>query len=201
MQKIKKRRIISAKECKHDLEQHLVLLFKSVSQGIDNYNQILSLFPVESRVRALEANILNSKIVEAIQLNFPENWKFGKYKRFILRVNCYNIFFKKLTNKDMPMNVKTRHVEAIENQYQSNLFDDPSFSDVIEPIVFFGYKKDKWGAIIDPKLVYIDEGQVQWTISESDIKRERTVVLNPLSTTPAQIHVRPQIKKDIRKSI
>jgi hypothetical protein len=201
MQKIKKRKIVSAKECKHDLELHLELLFYAVDQGIDNYNQILSLFPVESRARALEANILNSKIIEAIQGNFSENWKFGKYRRFILRVNGYNILFKKLNNKDMPMNVRTKHVEAIENQYQLSLFEESSFSEVIEPIVFFGYKKDKWGAIIDPKLVYIDEGQIKWTISQSDVTEEKTIAINPLSTNLPQISVRPQIKKNIKKTV
>jgi hypothetical protein len=201
MQKVKKRRIISAKECKHDLKKHLEVLFESVNQGIDNYYQILSLFPVESRIRALEASILNAKITEAIQSNFSENWKFGKYRRFILRINCYNILFKKLDNKDMPMNVRTKHVEAIENQYQLNLFEESSFSNVIEPIVFLGYKKDKWGTITDPKLVYIDEGRIQWTISRSDITEGKNVVINQLATNPPQISVRPQIKKNVKKSI
>jgi len=201
MQKIKKRKIVSAKECKHDLKPHLELLFYAVDQGIDKYNQILSLFPVESRARALEANILNSKIIEAIQGSFSENWKFGKYRRFILRVNGYNILFKKLKNNDMPMNVRTKHVEAIENQYQLSLFENTSFSEVIEPIVFLGYKKDKWGTIIDTKLVYIDEGEIKWTISQSDITEEKNIVINPLSTNQPQISVRPQIRKGVKKSV
>lgn len=201
MQKKEKRRIISAKECKHDLKQYLVLLFESVNKGIDDCNHVLSLFPVEARARALEANILNSKIIESIQKSFSEKWKFGKYRRFILRINSYNILFKKLDNKDMPMNVRTRHVDKINNQYQFNLFDEFSANDAIEPIVFFGYKKDKWGAIVDPKLVYIDEGQVVWTIAEADVLNEEMTVLHPMKTESPQVHVRPQLKTNIKKSM
>ncbi len=202
MTNLRKRRIISAKECKCDLEKHLGILFQSVDLGIDSYNQIIPLFPVESRVRTLEASLLNSKIIEAIQQNFPEYWKFGRYKRFILRVNGYNILPKKLNNKNLPMNIRTKHVMAIENQYQSSLFDDPSFSDTIEPIVFLGYKRDKWGAICDPKLVYIDEGKIQWTISRSDIVSEQIILLNPLSINPPQISIRAdKVQRGIKKSV
>lgn len=202
MQKNRKRRIISAKECKHDLDEHLSILFNAVEQGIDNYNDILSLFPVQSRVRALEANVLNSKIIESVQQNFPEHWKFGKFKRFILRIEGYNILFKKLNNKDLPMNVRTKHVEAIEYQYQTSLFDDSSFSDSIEPIVFLGYKKDKWGTIYDPKLVYIDEGEIKWTISCSEAASEKVIPINPLSINPPQISIRAdKVQKGTKKSM
>ena len=105
---VQKRRIITAKECKQDLKNHLEMIFRSVENGINGYNEVSSLFPVTARARALEANVLNSKIIESIQNSFPEYWRFGKYRRFVLRINGYNILFKKLNNKDLPMNIRTK---------------------------------------------------------------------------------------------
>lgn len=68
------------------------------------------------------------------------------------------------------MNVRTKLVDAIANQLQLSLFDD--YPEVIDPIVFFGYQKDKVGGITNPKLVYIDENQVRWGIDEAEVKVE-----------------------------
>lgn len=203
MTNVQKRRIITAKECKQDLKNYLEMIFGSVENGINGYNEVLSLFPVAARARALEANVLNSKIIESIQNSFPEDWRFGKYRRFVLRIDGYNILFKKLNNKDLPMNVRTKNVVAIENQFQLNLFDDPAFADTIEPIVFFGYKKDKWGVIVDPKLVYIDEGKIKWTISKSEIKMEQTlesvIPINTSTEERPKVFIRENIIKQKRK--
>ena len=90
--------------------------------------------------------------MQCIQKYFPVNWKFGKYKRFILRVNGYNVLFKKLNGKDMPMNVKTVLSDAIANQLQYSLFNDSP--EVADPIVFFGYRKDKFETL-HPQNLYI----------------------------------------------
>lgn len=170
MKNIRKRRIISKKECLHDLKDELQTMFKAFREAVKLYEQEVVLTPPESRVKGFEASLLNSKMTQCVQKHFPSNWRFGKYRRFILRVNGFNILFKKLNKKNMPMNVRTKLVDAIANQLQLSLFDD--YPEVIDPIVFFGYQKDKVGGITNPKLVYIDENQVRWGIDEAEVKVE-----------------------------
>ncbi len=188
-----KRRIVSSEECKKDLQKELQLMFTAFGQAVVNYENEIILTPPESRARAFEASLLNSKMMQSIQQNFPHNWKFGKYRRFILNVGGYNVFFKKLNNKDMPMNIRTQYASAIENQQQMSLFDD-SFG-ITEPIVFFGYKKNKLGEIIDSKLVYIDEGKVNWTITNDDVITTKEFVLQQNSNSSNLLSVRPEIQK------
>ncbi len=75
----------------------------------------------------------------------------------MLRVNGYIMLFKKLNSKNMPMNVPTRFSSSIQNQEQGYLFD--MYDNGTEPILFFGYNKSRFGEIINPKLVYIDENK------------------------------------------
>jgi hypothetical protein len=127
--------------------------------------------PPEARARTFEAVLLNSKMIQCAQKNFPDNWKYGKYRRFILRVKGYNILFKKLDRNNRPMNIKTIFSEAINNQKQLELFDDSS--GVTEPVIFFGYKKDRFGVINDPKIVYIDEDKLKWIVSSESISKNK----------------------------
>lgn len=168
-----KRRIISKKECLYDLESQLQTMFQAFSEAVKLFEQEVILTPVVSRAKNFEASLLNSKMMQCIQKYFPDNWTFGKYKRFILRVNGYNVLFKKLNGKDMPMNVKTFLSDVIANQLQYSLFNDSP--EVADPIVFFGYRKDKFGNITSPKLVYIDENLVKWVIDNNDIKVASTM--------------------------
>ena len=170
MKKNQKRRIVSKKECLHDLKDELQIMFEAFREAIKLYEQEVVLTPPESRVKGFEASLLNSKMTQCIQKHFPSNWKFGKYRRFVLRVKGFNVLFKKLNNKNMPMNVRTVLVDAIANQLQLSLFDD--YPEVIDPIVFFGYQKDKAGGIMNPKVVYIDENQVRWEIDEAEVEVE-----------------------------
>lgn len=168
-----KRKIISKDECLHDLESQLQTMFQAFSEAVELFEQEVVLTPLASRAKNFEASLLNSKMMQCIQKYFPENWRFGKYRRFILRVKGYNVLFKKLNGKDMPMNVKTFLSDAIANQLQYSLFNDSN--EVIDPIVFFGYRKDRFGNIISPKLVYIDENHVKWIIDSNDIKEVKVV--------------------------
>ena len=168
-----KRKLISKKECLHDLESELQTMFRAFSEATQLYEQEIVSTPPVSRAKNFEASFLNSKMMQCIQKYFPVNWKFGKYKRFILRINGYNVLFKKLNGKDMPMNVKTVLSDAITNQLQYSLFNDSP--EVADPIVFFGYRKDKFGNITSPKLVYIDENHVKWVIDSADIKAQNIV--------------------------
>lgn len=168
-----KRRLATSKECQVDLNEQLPIMFKAFTEAVRMYETEIIQTPPQSRARAFEASLLNSKMIQSIQSNFPVNWKFGKYKRFILNVQGYTILFKKLNSKDKPMNISTDHTSAILNQYQTSLFWNTTFS--INPILFFGYKKDRLGNIYDPKLVYIDEDKVQWTLTENVVQNNNDI--------------------------
>lgn len=169
-----KRKLATVEECQLDLNEELPIMFNAFKEAVRMYQKEIINTPPESRARAFEASLLNSKMIQSIQKNFPNNWRFGKYKRFILNVEGYTVLFKKLNGKDLPMNVKTLHSTAISNQLQISLFDNSPIS--IDPILVFGYKKDKFGSIFDPKLVYIDEELVQWTLTEDMIENNKGVV-------------------------
>jgi hypothetical protein len=160
-----KRRLATSEECQVDLNEQLPVMFKAFTEAVRMYENEIIQTPPQSRARAFEASLLNSKMIQSIQVNFPVNWKFGKYKRFMLNLQGYTVLFKKLNGKNMPMNIKTSHATAISNQMQTSLFANERKS--INPILIFGYKKDKLGSIFDPKLVYIDEEQVKWSLTEN----------------------------------
>lgn len=107
----------------------------------------------------------------------------------MLRANGYTVLFKKLNDKNKPMNIKTIHSTAISNQMQISLFDNGHKS--IDPILIFGYKKNKIGGIYDPKLVYIDENEVRWMITESAV--ENSLGLN-INRKPTIEKVLPAVK-------
>lgn len=191
-----KRRLASLEGCKIDLQEELQQMFIAFYEALKKYRAEVALTPPEARARAFEASLLNSKMIASIQKHFPNYWKFGKYKRFILRINGYMILFKKLNSSDKPMNIQTKTVSAIAEQMSLPLFDNDTF--VEEPILFFGYQKNRFGEIIDPKLVYIDENQVKWTITEDDIQSGLTdgiVTIKPTGTPPAS----PKLRKTAAK--
>jgi len=96
----------------------------------------------------------------------------------MLYVKGYIILFKKLDKNDMPMNIRTKMTDSIENQLQGRLFQDDE--DPTAPILFFGYKKNQFGELVDPKLVYIDENKVKWAINKPATEGLKpTVVLKP----------------------
>ncbi len=170
-----KRRLATEEGAKFDLKNELPLMFKAFKEAHELYESEIVLTPPLARGRGFEASLLNSKMLQCIQKYFPNNWKFGKYKRFTLRVNSYIILFKKLDKKNMPMNIKTNSVQAISHQLSLPLFSDANY--VEEPILFFGYKKNSVGLISDPKLVYLDENRIQWIVTLDDITIDKTVQL------------------------
>lgn len=187
----KRKRIINAKECEYELRETLGKLFNAFWNAVRNYEREVLQTPFTARCRGFEASLLNSKLLQSIQSIFQDDWTFGKYKRFMLRINGYIILFKKLNNKNMPMNIPTRFSSSIQNQERGCLFD--MHDDGTEPILFFGYNKNRIGEIINPKLVYIDEDKVGWTITEKDISiAHRSIDIQPMVSPLA---VRPNIKK------
>lgn len=189
-----KRRLATSNECQNDLDIQLPIMFKAFSDAVRMYETEIIQTPPQSRARAFEASLLNSKMIQSIQSNFPINWKFGKYKRFLLNIQGYTVLFKKLNGKNMPMNIKTSHASAISNQMQTSLFDNNHVS--INPILIFGYKKDKLGNIFDPKLVYIDEEKVQWSLTESIINNNQDV--KSLSKVSIE-KVAPKLKENLKE--
>ena len=38
-----------------------------------------------------------------------------------------------------------------------------------EPILYFGYQRDKFGNFVNPQLIYIDDGEIKFTINQNDV--------------------------------
>lgn len=187
-----KRKIASPEGTQSDLQHELPLLFEAFYKAVNDFERELVQTPIEARARGLEASLLNSKVLYRVQQQFPENWKFSKYKRFVLRINGYNILVKKLNSRNMPMNIKTKSSEAINFQLSLPLFD---VLDVTEPIIYFGYKKDRFGNIVDPKLVYVDEGNVSWTITESQLIKTTKIDFYPLQNITGEPKLRVGVQE------
>lgn len=192
-----KRRLASREGCMHDLEEELPLFFKAYNEACDDYNREVIQTPPESRCRGFEASLLNSKLIQAFQKHFPNDWKFGKYRRFILSKKGYLVLVKKLNGKGMPMNIQTRIVELINLQMTESLFDSSNSTE--EPILYFGYKKDRTGNIVSPQIVYVDENQVRWFISEADV----TVTTSSALTKPESTKdvAEPVLRTDKKKAV
>lgn len=165
----KKRRIVNQAECEQDLKEFLNSLFSSVHDGISKFRYIVNMFDPNAKVRGDNAMLLNKCIVESIQKNFEEKWIYGKYGRFILRLNGYILLFKKLNGKNKPMHTSTKLVNQILCQQQTSLFNSDAFIEVNEPVLFVGYNMDQFSVITDVKIVYIDENKVKWIISENEM--------------------------------
>mgnify|MGYP006943151397 CR=1 FL=1 len=165
-----KRQLASKTNCEIELKSEINMLFQAFNTAIELANTALSAFPFppHCRSRSLEANVMQSCFANVMFSHFPDNTKFGKYKRLIIHLNGYIILFKKLNKKGYPMNIKTINSKSI--LAQNIVLELFSKAETEEPILFFGYKKNKFGVYCDPQIVYIDEGTIQFTITESDIQ-------------------------------
>lgn len=161
----KRKRIISRKECEYDMKETLHLMFEAYYHAVRLYNDEIRKTPIEDRTRGMEASYFNSKMIQCMRFRLGDYVKRGKYGRRMLVKDGYIILFKKLNNKNMPMNVRTCFSDSIENQLQGTLFEGDN--DGTLPILFFGYKKDRFGQLHNPRVVYIDEGDVKWVIDEN----------------------------------
>lgn len=192
-----KRNLATEHACKVELRKELRLLFKTFYEALENANNALSLFPPYSRSRTLEASIIQSSFAEILMKNFDNRAFYGRYKRLILRTDGYLVLFKKLNTKGHPMNIKTMNVQSILNQSQVlDLFADSEYNE--EPILYFGYQKNRYGQYTNPQLVYIDEDKINFTIRENDVeiqvpKQEEEFV--------SRVGVTPKLKdnKDLKK--
>lgn len=163
-----KRRLASESECKVELKKELQLLFNVFYAALVKTNVVLSAFQPSHRSRTFEASVMQSSFAESLSNSFGEKAFYGKYKRLILRTNGYLILFKKLNSKGKPMNIKTINVQSILSQNQVlDLFSNSDYND--EPILYFGYQKNRFGQFVNPQLVYIDYGEINFSISEKDM--------------------------------
>lgn len=190
------KRLLAVNEtCKIELRKELNLLFKTFDHALGKTNDALSSFPVHSRSRTLEASIVQSCFADALFQNFGEKAFYGKYKRLILRVKGYLILFKKLDTKGYPMNIKTVKVQSILNQNQSlDLFSNSDYND--DPILYFGYQKNRIGQFVNPQLVYIDDGEISFTIGQEDIQFEIITPLKNNEFVQDENIVKPKLKSN-----
>ncbi|MFL9837571.1 hypothetical protein ABS768_08685 [Flavobacterium sp. ST-75] len=193
-----KRSLANYEACKHDLGKELGLLFSTYHSALAETQTLLLGFPPEYRSKALEAGIMQSNFAKYLHANFNERTFYGKYKRLILRTDGYLILFKKLDGKGYPMNIKTQNVQSILSQQQTlDLFAESNYND--EPILYFGYQKDKLNAYVNPQLIYIDEGEIKFSITEKDLgndlyREDKNIVTPPAGPQPTLKNVIP-IKK------
>lgn len=71
-----KRRQVYKDECLLDLKKDLPKIFKAFNKGVKKFNKVSSMFNPESKVR-FDASVLNTSIVESLQVEFSNNWKWG----------------------------------------------------------------------------------------------------------------------------
>lgn len=163
-----KRRLITIDELKIELKSEMRMLFSCFERAVDMYNNLYLPTVVPGQiVRNFEATVFNQCLVSSAFYVFRNNCRFGKYKRFYIKVGNCNVQFKKLNNKGLPMNINTRNVEGIHNQLALDLFGDGQLEN---PILFFGYQKNKIGELVNPQIVYLDNGEIQFTLSKSDFE-------------------------------
>ena len=187
-----KRLLANNDTCKVELNKEMQLLFTTYEEALEKANIALAIFPPYSRSRTLEASIIQSCFAENLLKNFSDKAFFGKYRRLILRVKGYLILFKKLNNKGYPMNIKTINVQSILNQSQIlDLFSESDYND--EPILYFGYQKNRIGEYINPQLIYIDENEVKFSISEADVNKQISIQSNLKDDNV--IGVKPKLKE------
>ena len=91
----------------------------------------------------------------------------------------------------MPMNIKTKHVNTISNQLSLPMFDSEVYQD--DPILFFGYKVDRMGEIVSPQVVYIDESQVKWIVTEDDVTTTETLFKPNTQNNVVKVSLKEQL--------
>lgn len=164
--KSEKRRDISKENALEILADSVGYMFIAYFEAVEKFNVEIQQTRPEARTRLVGA-LLNAKLVESFINRFPENWIKGKYGRIIFRWDDVQMLIKKLNANGKPAYLPTILSEKIESQTQAELFsgDDKAKE---EPLLMFGYTKDKYGSIINPRIIYYDN-EVKWMISKEDL--------------------------------
>ncbi|XDZ53068.1 hypothetical protein FlaCF_0116 [Flavobacterium tructae] len=192
-----KRLLADYGNCKLELSKELGLLFKTFESALNSTNEDLLSYKVQFRSRTLEASIMQSYFAEYLQDNFANKAFYGKYKRLVLRTNGYLILFKKLNTKGYPMNIKTINVQSILNQNQVlDLFADSDYND--EPILYFGYQKNRFNEYVNPQLIYIDDNEIKFSISAEDM--DSGLYINKVNDKPTGVSPTLKNNTNIKKA-
>ena len=170
--KSENRREISKEKALEVLSESITMMFMAYFEAVEKFNIEIQQTIPEARSR-LNAVLLNAKLTESFILKFPENWIKGKYGRIIFRWDEVQMLIKKLDKNGKPSYLPTLLSDKILNQTQSELFRDDADAKA-EPILIFGYSKDKFGQIQSPRIVYYKD-EVKWSINKEDL------VLRPVS--------------------
>ena len=197
LEKRKRKRVINAKECQIDIGETLQQIFMAYHKALDMHNREIRLTPPQDRTRGMEASYFNSKLVQCLREYFGTDVKRGKYGRIFLYINGYVVLIKKLKNDNMPMNITTKQTSFIENQMQGNLFGEEE--DGSSPIVFFGYSSNSVGEKVNPRLVYVDEGKVKWTLGEKDMPTSEEKTIFDLPVQPIEPKIKVKTKNNIKR--
>lgn len=192
--KCEKRKRISKEEAFSLLKEYYIDIFNAYYEAIDKFNIEIQQTIPEARTR-LNSVLLNAKLSQSFILHFPDNWRLGKYGRIIFRWeetgNAVQLIIKKLDEDSNPSYISTLLSDAIMNQYQMSLFKEDEAKE--EPILIFGYTKDKDGNIINPRIVYYD-GEPKWVIDRNDISIEM-IPYSPFKSKEAEVTLRQERKK------
>lgn len=181
--KIEKRKRIIKEDAHSVLKEYYIDLFNAYYEAIDKYNTEIRQTIPEARTR-LNSVLLNAKLTESFISKFPENWNKGRYGRIVFRWEGIQMLIKKLNKDSKPSYIPTLLSDAIINQLQTSLFEDDASKE--EPVLIFGYTRNRDGQLINPRIVYY-VGEVNWVIDKDYI------VTNPASsssTSPEEIEIR-----------
>lgn len=96
------------------------------------------------------------------------------------------------------MNINTLTVQSILNQNQVlDLFaESADYND--EPILYFGYQKNRFGQYINEQVIYIDEGKIVFSLSSKDFETNLIQIDNSNRQSEELSSVMPKLK-DISK--
>ena len=155
------------------------------------FKKTMSNYSPNSRSRGFEASTFQTCFIGELQKAFPSDWKFWKYKRFALSMKGYSFLIKKLDKKEMPMNIRTKANKSILNQVQTLIFDPTAYEN---PIIFFGWQKSKFGELMAPHFVYIDEEKIQWRFYEEELT---SVTIPTISIPNSNDRLLPKVKRAI----
>lgn len=191
-----KRALAVLDTCKIELRRELQRLFIVFDEALKKADVIINQIPPHSRGRGFEPVVMQSCFMDKLLNEFENNAFFGKYKRIILRKKGYLILFKKLNGKGYPMNIKTQNVQSILNQNQVlDLFSGTDYND--EPILYFGYQKNRHGEFINPQLVYIDDGEIIFNITREDI--QSNIIIEKMNEKSTGKAITPTLKKGLNR--
>ncbi len=187
-----KRQAITKEEAVELLRQYAELIFSAYDSALDKYNvEIRQTNPI-ARTR-LSSALLNAKMVESFADMFPDNVTLGKYGRVLFRYERCQLIIKKLSSTSRPSYISTKLSNTILTQGQAELFDGDENARR-EPLLTFGYTKDRLGNLVNPRIVYFDEEPI-WEIVPSDF-----AVTLPFTDNVERIEVRLKKKQRERKA-